>query len=169
MAAAHRAKILLFAFAFASSLILSVFASKKLDDVTHPVGFNTASSIISKCLAPFSSVLFGQSNIQPICSAKEFSGYSAEELMKFDVKQIKSLPPSYFKYLKIEQAIPLSPTFINNLEKDQAIAFAKNVEDALPDKSRKLLQKIKRRPGPIARAIIMTLSALIAYLVFKYS
>lgn len=166
---ARCAFFLLFVAALANTLILSVFAANKLEEVAPPVGINVASSIISKCLAPISSIIFSQSDLPPICSANQFSGYSAEELMKLDGKQIKSLPASYFESLKIEQAIPLSPTFINNLKKDQAMAFSKNVEQALSDKSRKLLQKIKRKPGPIARTVIMTLSALTAFLVFKYS
>lgn len=165
----HRLAYLLIIVALASTLILSVFASNKLQEVPLPIGINGPASIISKCLAPFSLMIFGKPELQPICSAEAFSDYSAEELMQLNGIQIKSLPPSYFESLKIEQAIPLSPTFINNLEKKQAMAFSKSAEKVLPHKSRKLLQKIKRKPGPVARAVIMTLSALTAFLIFKYS
>ena len=165
----HRLASLLIIVALASTLILSVFASNKLQEVPLPVGINGPSSIISKCLAPLSSIIFGKPELQPVCSAEEFSGYSAEELMQLNGKEIKSLPPSYFESLKIDQAIPLSPTFINNLKKEQAMAFSKSAEKVLPEKSRKLLKKIKRKPGPIARAVIMILSALTAFLIFKYS
>mgnify|MGYP001809725729 CR=1 FL=1 len=165
----HRAYFLLFFAAFTGTLIFPVFAATKLEEIPAPGGLNVASSIFSRCLAPLSSLILGKSEMQPICSANEFSGYSGEEMMKLDGKEIKSLPASYFASLKIAQAAPLSPTFIGHLNKDQAMAFPKTAEEALSDKSRKILQKIKRKPGPTARAAIMALSALTAFLVFKYS
>lgn len=124
-------------------------------------------SILSKCLAPFASYFWKPS--EPFCSVKEFSGYSAEQLMKLNGKQLASLPSNYFESLKIEQAAPLSPGFITQLQKDQAKAFPKEAADVLHPKSRKILNKIKRKPGPIARAIIMSLSAVTAFIIFKYS
>lgn len=166
---ARPASGLVFFITLMSSLILTVYATNKIQDITTPIGINAASSIIAKCLAPLSSAVFGKPELQPACSVEEFSSYSAEALMQLDEKQINSLPPSYFESLKIEQAIPLSPTFIKNLGKEQAMAVPKSVEDALSAKSRKILKKIKRQPGPIARAIIMTLSGFTAFVIFKYS
>lgn len=151
------------------SLVLSIFATNKVNDVSSPAGIDAASSIITKCLAPLSSMVFSKPYEQPICSIQEFSSFSAEKLMKLDKTQIRSLPPSYFKSLKIEQAMPLSATFISTLNKEQAMAFPESIEEALPKTTRKLLNKIKRKPGPFARAVIMTLSALTAFIIFKYS
>ena len=155
--------------ALVCSLILSVFAADKVKDISSPAGIDAASSIISKCLAPLSSIVFSKPYEQPICSAEEFSSFNVEDLMKLGKKQIRSLPPNYFESLKIEQAAALSATFINNLNKEQAMAVPKSIEEALPSASRKLLNKIKKQPGPMARAVIMTLSALTAFIIFKYS
>lgn len=165
---AYRVINLVFTLALLNNLFLAAFASTKFQDIdiSSPV---IASSIISKCLAPLSKVLFGETQTQPVCSVKEFTRYSAETLMQLNQKQINSLPPGYFKHLKIEQASLLSPSFIGNLKKEQAMSFPSEMEKVLPEKSRKLLGKIKNKPGPIARAVIMTLSAFTAFIVFKYS
>lgn len=89
--------------------------------------------------------------------------------MKLDGKQISSLPASYFESLKLEQAAPLSPGFITQLQREQALAFPKEAADVLNSKSRKMLKKIKNKPGPVARAVIMLVSALTAFVIFKYS
>lgn len=125
-----------------------------------------SSSILS--LEPFVSKLW-KLDVPPVCTAEEFSAYTAETLMKMNSKQINSLPASYFESLKIEQAAPLSPSFITQLHKDQAMAFSSEVASVLPKNSLKILNKIKKRPGPIARAVIMSLSAITAYVIFKYS
>lgn len=159
---------LFFAVFGALSLALTaVSATAKLDHATFP----EATMIFTKCLAPLSSV-FGVDMFhtpEPACSAEEFSSFAGDDLMKMNGKQIGSLPPTYFESLKSEQAAHLKAPFINQLAKEQAMAFTKEAADALPKDSRKVLNKIKNKPGPVARGIILGLSAVTAFIIFKYS
>lgn len=160
----------IYVFILGALAILSVFAAGKLEDISSPGSINVASTLISKCLAPFATVFTQKApKEQPVCSAEEFRSFSTEDLLKLGPKQICSLPPRYFESLRSDQAAQLPVQFIGNLGKEQVAAFSKEAVHALPIHSRKLLQKIKTRPGPIARAIIMTLSALTAFIIFKYS
>lgn len=148
-------------------LILAVTSSMvagKLEIINPAPG---TPSLFAKCLAPLASYFWKPS--EPVCSINEFTNYSADDLMKLDGKQISSLPASYFESLKLEQAAPLSPGFITQLQREQALAFPKEAADVLNSKSRKMLKKIKNKPGPVARAVIMLVSALTAFVIFKYS
>ena len=136
---------------------------------SETVAFPSATMLFTKCLAPLKSLFSVSGVIAPVCSAKEFSAYGGGELMAMDGKQIGSLLPSYFESLRSEQAAQLGASFINQLGKDQALAFSKTAEAALPANARKLLKKIKKRPGPVARVVIMSLSAITAFIIFKYS
>ena len=155
---------------FCSFLIILValvsLASAKLETKVNPVP-----SILAKCLAPLSSLswMTERPKTLPFCSAEEFKSYPAEKLMKMDSKQISSLPASYFESLRIDQAAPLSPRFITQLHKEQAMAIPREIAQVLPQKSRKALKKIKNKPGPIARAVLMGLSGIAAFVIFKYS
>lgn len=154
-------------FGILSLALITVSATGKLENVAFP----DATMFFTKCFAPLSSVfsvgMFHKP--EPVCSAEEFSSYAGYDLMKLDGKQIGSLPPSYFESLKIGQATQLGAPFINRLGKEQAMAFTKEAEAALPRDSRKVLNKIKKKPGPVARGIILALSGVTAFIIFKYS
>ena len=147
-----------------SFALIAASTAEKSDGMAFP----GATVLFTKCLAPFNSAKFNLPT-PPICSAEEFYSYDGNDLMRMDGKQIGSLPPSYFESLRIEQASRLEASFIRKLGKEQALAFTMEAESALPANSRKVLKKIKKKPGPVARAIIMGLSAATAFIIFKYS
>lgn len=149
--------------------ILSVFAGNKFEEFTSP---SSASTLLNKCLAPlktFFTVNDEEKMMQPRCSIEEFENFTLNDLLQLGPKQISSLPASYFKTLKSELATEIPVQFIGQLEKQQILAFSQETIEALPLNSRKLLQKIKSKPGPLARAIIMFLSAITAIVIFKFS
>ena len=152
-----------------SIALVAVVSGAGKSDGTKMAAFPDATMLFTKCLAPLKSVFslteFRES--EPVCSAEEFSTFNGAELM--NLKDISSLPPSYFESLRSEQASQLTSSFINQLGKEQALAFPREAIVALPANSRKLLNKIKRKPGPVARAVIMGFSAVTAFIIFKYS
>jgi hypothetical protein len=165
-----RANAIMYVFILSALAMLSVFATGKLENISSPGSANMASALLTKCLAPFATVFTNTAvEKQPFCNAEEFKGLNSEELLKLGPHQISALPSRYFESLRVDQLSELSVQFIGQLGKEQAMAFSKEAIDALPANSRKLLQKIKTRPGPMARAVIMLLSAFTAFIIFKYS
>lgn len=157
---------LLFGILLGISVLVS--GTEKSESFTFP----EATLLFQTCLAPLKSVLNGAIFAkvdEPVCSAQEFSVFGGDELMKMDGSQINSIPPSYFESIKSNQVTRIETSFINQLGKEQAMAFSKDAVKALPVDSRKLLNKIKKRPGPVARGIILALSALTAFIIYKYS
>lgn len=128
---------------------------------------------VSRCLAPitakFPFSFSSNSAAQKMCTLEEFSGFAPDKLVKLDSAQVASLPPSYFESLHREQATFLTPEFIAKMNREQANAVSHEAEKAMSDKCRKMLKQIKSKPGPLARGIILSLSALLAYIIFRYS
>lgn len=154
--------------------VLAVAGVAAVDSVNKYPQFNTGLDVI-KCMVPltsswlFSKMMPENEKTQKVCTPAEFKGFSAQELMQMDTKQVKSLPPSHFESLRTEQAKSLTPAFLRRLNRHQLLAFSQKAEAAMSEDCRKILKQIKKAPGPMARGIILTLSGLTAYILFKYS
>lgn len=139
----------------------------KSHDIYPSFPFSATNFIYNKCVAFTRNFLIPSKG--PVCSLEEFVEYPSSVLLKMDPQQLQSLPPFYFESLHPNQATFFNPTFINKLSTEQAKAFPLPVEEVLSPSARKTLNKLKKQLGLVSRITIMSLAALTAFILFKYS
>ena len=137
-------------------------------DIYPSFPFSATNFVYNKCIA-FTQSLLINSKVSPVCSIEEFVEYPSNVFLKMDPHKLQSLPPFYFESLRPSQATSFNADFINKLSKEQAEAFPLSVEDVLSPSARKTLNKIKKKLGLASRITIMSLAALTALILYKYS
>lgn len=142
--------------------------SPKSQDIYPSFPSSATNFFYNKCVA-FTQSFSINSKMSPVCSIEEFVQYPSNFILKMDSQKLQSLPPFYFESLRPNQATSFNPNFINKLSKAQAEAFPLSVEDVLSPSARKTLNKIKKQLGLVSRITIMSLAALTAFILFKYS